>query len=315
MRHPAASSDEDREATLAGAQHRHRGVRHRPASAGPQLAARRGRPARPARRRDAARPRPDRRARSDRQKLDYPGAGIEHTIWAKGMRVVRDVTGTPIRPGRHGDRRPGQRRARGHLRRRRGRRAARGRRPPDQQVQGRGGHRPDGARRHHPRPRAGRTGRSTASSATRRSAPTSAARSPCTSGPTHHLLCPCHQSTFDLADTAKVVFGPAARALPQLPLAVDDEGYLVATERLRRTCRTELLGAWLIMDTSKVANSNTDDRGDGQEAEPHRRRRRTGPTSASASRRWARSSSARSSPTTGRSCSARSRCGASSSCS
>ena len=45
---------------------------------------------------------------------------------------------------------------------------------------------------------------------------------------THHLLCPCHQSTFDLADSGKVVFGPAARALPQLPLAVDAEGYLVA---------------------------------------------------------------------------------------
>jgi ubiquinol-cytochrome c reductase iron-sulfur subunit len=46
---------------------------------------------------------------------------------------------------------------------------------------------------------------------------------------THHLLCPCHQSTFDLADNGKVIFGPAARALPQLPLAVDDEGYLIAT--------------------------------------------------------------------------------------
>ena len=45
---------------------------------------------------------------------------------------------------------------------------------------------------------------------------------------THHLLCPCHQSTFDLADNGKVIFGPAARALPQLPLAVDEEGYLVA---------------------------------------------------------------------------------------
>jgi ubiquinol-cytochrome c reductase iron-sulfur subunit len=45
---------------------------------------------------------------------------------------------------------------------------------------------------------------------------------------THHLLCPCHQSTFDLADSGKVVFGPAARALPQLPLSVDSEGYLVA---------------------------------------------------------------------------------------
>ena len=45
---------------------------------------------------------------------------------------------------------------------------------------------------------------------------------------THHLLCPCHQSTFDLADSGKVIFGPAARALPQLPIAVDDEGYLIA---------------------------------------------------------------------------------------
>jgi len=45
---------------------------------------------------------------------------------------------------------------------------------------------------------------------------------------THHLLCPCHQSTFDLADAGKVIFGPAARALPQLPITVDDEGYLVA---------------------------------------------------------------------------------------
>jgi ubiquinol-cytochrome c reductase iron-sulfur subunit len=46
---------------------------------------------------------------------------------------------------------------------------------------------------------------------------------------THHLLCPCHQSTFDLADNGRVVFGPAARAVPQLPLSVDDEGYLIAT--------------------------------------------------------------------------------------
>ncbi|GAA4112349.1 Rieske 2Fe-2S domain-containing protein [Nocardioides fonticola] len=45
---------------------------------------------------------------------------------------------------------------------------------------------------------------------------------------THHVLCPCHQSTFDLADSARVVFGPAARPLPQLPLAVDSEGYIIA---------------------------------------------------------------------------------------
>ncbi|QIK72916.1 Rieske 2Fe-2S domain-containing protein [Propioniciclava coleopterorum] len=45
---------------------------------------------------------------------------------------------------------------------------------------------------------------------------------------THHLLCPCHQSTFDLGDSGVVVFGPAARALPQLPLKVDGQGYLIA---------------------------------------------------------------------------------------
>ena len=44
----------------------------------------------------------------------------------------------------------------------------------------------------------------------------------------HHLLCPCHQSTFDLADGGKVIFGPAGHALPQLPMGVDDEGYLIA---------------------------------------------------------------------------------------
>lgn len=45
---------------------------------------------------------------------------------------------------------------------------------------------------------------------------------------THKLLCPCHQSTFDLADNGKVLFGPAARDLPQLPIMVDSSGYLVA---------------------------------------------------------------------------------------
>ncbi|HSF27242.1 MAG TPA: Rieske 2Fe-2S domain-containing protein [Actinomycetes bacterium] len=45
---------------------------------------------------------------------------------------------------------------------------------------------------------------------------------------THHLLCPCHQSTFDVLNHCEVVFGPAARPLPQLPITVDGEGYLVA---------------------------------------------------------------------------------------
>jgi len=45
---------------------------------------------------------------------------------------------------------------------------------------------------------------------------------------TKHLLCPCHQSTFDVTRAAKVIFGPSARPLPQLAITVDDEGYLVA---------------------------------------------------------------------------------------
>jgi ubiquinol-cytochrome c reductase iron-sulfur subunit len=42
------------------------------------------------------------------------------------------------------------------------------------------------------------------------------------------LVCPCHYSTFDPADHGQVLFGPAGRALPQLPLLVDGEGNLRA---------------------------------------------------------------------------------------
>jgi ubiquinol-cytochrome c reductase iron-sulfur subunit len=42
------------------------------------------------------------------------------------------------------------------------------------------------------------------------------------------LLCPCHQSTFAVYDAARPVFGPAATSLPQLPLDVDDDGYVIA---------------------------------------------------------------------------------------
>jgi ubiquinol-cytochrome c reductase iron-sulfur subunit len=45
----------------------------------------------------------------------------------------------------------------------------------------------------------------------------------------HQLLCPCHQSTFDVLNGAKPVFGPAATRLPQLPLAVDPTGRVYAT--------------------------------------------------------------------------------------
>lgn len=42
------------------------------------------------------------------------------------------------------------------------------------------------------------------------------------------VLCPCHQSQFDVLEYCKPVFGPATRALAQLPIAVNEEGYFVA---------------------------------------------------------------------------------------
>jgi ubiquinol-cytochrome c reductase iron-sulfur subunit len=45
---------------------------------------------------------------------------------------------------------------------------------------------------------------------------------------TQRILCPCHQSQFIATEYAKPVFGPAARPLPQLPITVNEEGYLVA---------------------------------------------------------------------------------------
>lgn len=47
---------------------------------------------------------------------------------------------------------------------------------------------------------------------------------------THHLLCPCHQSTFDVANDCEVIFGPAGHPLPQLKITVDSEGYLIADQ-------------------------------------------------------------------------------------
>lgn len=44
----------------------------------------------------------------------------------------------------------------------------------------------------------------------------------------HQLMCPCHQSLFDVLDGARPVFGPATRSLPQLPLEVDTAGFLAA---------------------------------------------------------------------------------------
>ncbi|GAB1645930.1 ubiquinol-cytochrome c reductase iron-sulfur subunit [Krasilnikovia sp. MM14-A1259] len=52
---------------------------------------------------------------------------------------------------------------------------------------------------------------------------------------TNRLLCPCHQSQFLITDNARPIFGPATRRLPQLPIAVDPEGYFVATGDYKET--------------------------------------------------------------------------------
>ena len=49
---------------------------------------------------------------------------------------------------------------------------------------------------------------------------------PTSSGPA--LTCPCHYSTFSPGEGGRLIFGPAGRSLPQLPLMIDDQGYLRA---------------------------------------------------------------------------------------
>jgi ubiquinol-cytochrome c reductase iron-sulfur subunit len=158
----------------------------------------------------------------------YPGAGLEHTVWEEGMRVVRDVVGTPIRPGdmEIGDLFNAEPAMlfevddEGHL-------VLEG--VVRQIAKSKGSVvvvRMDPAENN---PAPGRADWAVdgilcySKICTHVGCPISLYEKK-----THHLLCPCHQSTFDLADAAKVVFGPAARPLPQLPLMVDDEGYLVA---------------------------------------------------------------------------------------
>jgi ubiquinol-cytochrome c reductase iron-sulfur subunit len=40
----------------------------------------------------------------------------------------------------------------------------------------------------------------------------------------NELICPCHQSTFDVLRGAVPVYGPAARPLPQLPMRLEADG-------------------------------------------------------------------------------------------
>lgn len=43
------------------------------------------------------------------------------------------------------------------------------------------------------------------------------------------VVCPCHQAVFDLLVGGQVLTGPARRPLPQLPIATEAEGHLVAS--------------------------------------------------------------------------------------
>jgi ubiquinol-cytochrome c reductase iron-sulfur subunit len=226
-RHPASSSEEDRQATLAAlnAGLEESGIGRRPLVRNSLLGALGllGLPA-VVMLRDLG-PTPNQVGPD--KKVDYPGAGIEHTIWAKGMRVVRDVVGTPIKPsdleigdlvnaepealfngGEDGEPLEGVvlqiNKSKGAV--------VVVRMEPDNIIPGKGRENwsVDGIVCY-------------SKICTHVGCPISLYERT-----THHLLCPCHQSTFDLADSAKVVFGPAARPLPQLPLEVDSEGYLVA---------------------------------------------------------------------------------------
>jgi len=226
-RHPAASSEEDRAATVAALQAglEESGIGRRPLVRNSLLGAvgLLGVPA-IVLLRDLG-PLPSEVGPG--KKHDYPGAGLEHTLWDKGMRVVRDVIGTPIKPsdlqigdlvnaepeaifngGEDGEPLEG---VVLHIGKSKGA-VVLVRMEPEEIIHGEGRENwsVDGIVCY-------------SKICTHVGCPISLYERT-----THHLLCPCHQSTFDLADSARVVFGPAARPLPQLPLMLDSEGYLVA---------------------------------------------------------------------------------------
>jgi ubiquinol-cytochrome c reductase iron-sulfur subunit len=215
MRHPARSSDEDREVAVASYQQGvdDSGIGRRPLIRNSMLGAL------------AALGLPAIVVLRDLGPL--PGDKLAHTVWAKGMRVVNDVAGTPIRPeeveiGQLINAEP----------------AVFFEEKDGEPLY-------EGARL--------QQAKAKAAAIVVRMKPSDITPAPgrenwgvegilcfskiCThvgcpislwEQQTHHLLCPCHQSTFDLADNGKVIFGPAARPLPQLPIMVDSEGYLVA---------------------------------------------------------------------------------------
>ena len=152
-----------------------------------------------------------------------PGDSLRHTIWRKGSRIVVDVTGQPLRPEGHGHRHAGVGIPRGP------RPGPGGRGQPQRPRQG----------LDHPRAHAAQRDQEPAGTdrpdwdyegilafskiCTHVGCPIALYQQR-----QHALLCPCHQSTFDLSDSGKVIFGPANRHMPQLPITIDSDGYLVA---------------------------------------------------------------------------------------
>ncbi len=149
------------------------------------------------------------------------GKGLEHTIWKENVRVVRDVVGTPIRPGdlSIGDLvnavPDGIFALEGvELQVAKAKSAVIVvKMEPDEIKAGRGPRELEPRGRHllledlHPR------------------------RLPDLPLRAHHAprAVPVPPVYFSISPTrAKVIFGPAARPLPQLPLALDSEGFLVA---------------------------------------------------------------------------------------
>jgi ubiquinol-cytochrome c reductase iron-sulfur subunit len=215
MRHPARSSDEDREVAIASFKQGvdDSGIGRRPLIRNSMLGAL------------AALGLPAIVVLRDLGPL--PGDKLAHTVWAKGMRVVNDVAGTPIKPdeveigqlinaepGVFFEEKDGEPIYEGvRLQQAKAKAAAIVVRMKPSDIT----------------PAPGRENWGVAGIlcyskiCTHVGCPISLWEQQ-----THHLLCPCHQSTFDLADNGKVIFGPAARPLPQLPIMVDSEGYLVA---------------------------------------------------------------------------------------
>ncbi len=222
-----------------------------------------------------------------------PGRSLYNTIWAKGIRVVNDVTLRPIKPSdlvvgqlvnaAPANLAPIQEESAVEYQNAKAKAAVIVVRIEPDKI------RP---------PRAGRTGASTGSCATPRSAPTSAARSRCTSRPptTCSARATSRRSTWPTAPRSSSAL-PPGRCL---------------SYRWQWTRRATWSRRAASPSRSARASGNE---GDNSVHEGTSRRRSSGSTTGWASARSARRTCARSSPTTGRSCSARSRSTASSSCS